>query len=787
MVRIRQSWFLTLLVISITSTSLVSFGQTPAAPAPNNLDNFLDDDDFEGPPPTFAPNGGSKTFPNQNAGPAPVSPEGGVTAGGKNTKPEPRRKRTEPPNLLAKRPPKMADVPDTDITDENFPDLIDSFDYPNADINDIVKAISELTGRNFIVDPQVRGKITIIAPSRITVAEAYKAFLSALAINGLTVVPSGKFWKVKQAQNAQRDNLDTFSGNFSPNTDEMITRIVQLRHISVKDVYNSLGPILQSRLGEMRPYEPTNTLIISDYGSNIERIMKILRQLDVPGFEEQMEVIHIKYAKAPDMAKLVDQIINKGKNNQNQGNAFTAGIPRFTPLGSTPTTGSEAFSLVIPDERSNSLIIVGNTQGIDKIRKLVSRLDTRIKPEDAGGVYVYYVRYGDAEKIATTLNGLAQASTQQNQQAAQPGGAGIPLNPTAPIAPRTGVFSTDVKIAFEKTTNSLIVTAGKQDYETVRAILNKIDVPRDQVYIEGIIAEMNVTDTHKWGINYYNLVGGSFAGRSGFVTDSSSVAGIMDPSNDSGAILGFGGGGTVSVSPPGSPPGTAPIQIPSLVGFLNFLASLTSVNILSTPQIMALDNEEAEIEVGENDPISTTATPGAPGTQPVQGIQREDVTTKLNIKPHISPGSNTMRLEINQQIKDISPTVVHATNLSQNAIAITKRFAKTNLMVRDGDTIVMGGLMKDSDTVAVTKIPLLGDIPIIGWLFKGKNHQIIKLNLVMFLTPKIVRSKEDVTGLLKKKMIERNKFIEDNVGTKETQEAFKNSLKIKTEGPGQGQ
>ncbi len=179
-----------------------------------------------------------------------------------------------------------------DITNENFPDMIESFDYPNADIADIVKAISELTGKNFIVDPQVRGKITIIAPSRITVAEAYKAFLSALAINGLAVVPGDGFYKIKQARAAQRDNIDTFSGAYYPTSDQMITRIIKLKYISADEVNKQLR-ILTSTNGELVPYTPTNSLIISDYGANMDRITKILEQLDVQGFEEQLEVIRV--------------------------------------------------------------------------------------------------------------------------------------------------------------------------------------------------------------------------------------------------------------------------------------------------------------------------------------------------------------------------------------------------------------------------------------------------------------------------------------------------------------
>jgi general secretion pathway protein D len=762
------------------------FAQVP--PPPGSFDPF-DDDDFEGPPPAFngSNNGANKpkTFGDTVGNQPPAAPDtsgagnsasnGSSYKGGKTLAPQPKRNRKEAPNLLAHRPKNMVDAIDKDITDENFPDLIDSFDYPNAEITDIVKAISELTGKNFIVDPQIHGKITIIAPTRITVAEAYKAFLSALAINSLTVVPSGKFLKVKLAQNAQRDNLDTYSGNYSPSTDVMITRIMQLRYIQAKDVFNSLGPILQSRLGEMRPYEPTNTLIISDYGSNIERIMKILRQLDVPGFEEQLEVIRVRYAKAGDLAKLVDQIINKGKGGNNQNGGFNAGIPRFAPIGSNQTQGSDAYSLVIPDDRTNSLIAVGNTQGIEKIRKLVARLDFKLNPSDAGGVFVYYVRFGDAEKMATTLSGLAQSTGAAAASAPQPNAflQGV-ANPTAQKAP---IFSSDVKIASDKITNSLVITASKQDYEVIEGILKKLDIPRDQVYVEGILMELDVSQSHTWGISYYNLAGDTYAGRQGFV--STDVKSVLNPANDSGAVLGFGGGGQVTVPDPG---GGSPIKIPSLVGFINFLASTTHVNILSTPQIMALDNEEAIIEVGENVAIGQTqsSTSGTVST----GAQREDVTIKLDIKPHISPASNRMRLEIDQQVKGIAAAPAEASQLISTNVAISKRNTKTNVMVHDGDTIVLGGLMKENHEEIVTKIPLLGDIPILGWLFKGKKTKDAKINLLMFLTPHIVRSKEDSTQLLEKKIADRVKFIEKNVSGKDAQGEYIDSVRVQKSATG---
>lgn len=767
---------LRLLIIVLSLVAL-----TPAVkaqqPPPPSFDNFLDEEDFDAPPigAPMAPQGNqakpADINPPQGFNPNPGfsgdALSGGLGKGfGSNSKPQPRRNRKENPPAIDKNKKSMSDATDMEMTDANFPDLIDSFDYPNAEIADIVKAISELTGKNFIVDPSVKGKITIIAPTRITVAEAYKAFLSSLAMNGFTVVPSGKFLKIKQAQNATRDNLDTYSGAYAPTTDAMITRIVQLKYISAKDVFNNLGPMLQSRLGELKPYEPTNTLIISDYGSNIDRIMKILRQLDVPGFEEQLDVIRIRYAKSSDVAKLVDQIINKGKTNPNQGGGFTTGIPRFNTLGNSGGSTSEAYSLVLPDERTNTLIVVGNTQGIDKIRKLVRKLDFRLNPEDQGGVYVYYVRFGDAEKIATTLAGLSQQSGGSNSAPPNPFGAPISQQKTA-------IFGGDVKVVADKTTNSLVVTASKLDYEVVRSILAKLDVPRDQVYVEAIIMELNVGALKQWGINYYQLAGSTLAGRSGFTSDKGAATSILDINSDKGAVLGFGGGATVSVTPPGS---TSAISIPSLVGFINFLSSITNTNILSTPQIMALDNEEAEIEVGANVPVGSSSIQSATGTTTSQ--ERVDATIKLNIKPHISPGSNTMRLEITQSIKDISQQTINAKNLSDSAVAYTKRNTKTNVIVHDRDTIMLGGLMRDKEDVTITKVPLLGDIPILGWLFKGKRVQQEKVNLMMFLTPKIVRNSESSSTLVKEKMNERLNFIERSMGGKDSHGELIDQLKL---------
>ncbi|MEZ0392737.1 MAG: type II secretion system secretin GspD [Pseudobdellovibrionaceae bacterium] len=641
-----------------------------------------------------------------------------------------------------------------DITDANFPETIESFDFPNADIQDIVKAISELTGKNFIIDNGLRGKITIIAPSRITVAEAYKAFLSALAINGYAIVPQGKFLKIRSARNAQRDSIETYSGNYYPNSDQMITRIIHLKHIQAEAVNRDLR-ILSSKDGEMSVYPPTNSIILSDYGSNIDRVMKIITQLDVPGFEDQMEVIPVRYAKAKDIAELIDKIVNKGQGNQqaNRG-GFTAGVPRFSRAQSTQGSQGSAYYMVIPDDRTNSLIVVGNKAGIARIKKLLTQLDFRIRPEDAGGVYVYYMKNGDAKKIAATLQGVAKDAAPKPST----GGSASPLiSPIGGVAAPQEIFGGDVKIQADEGTNSLVIVASKQDYEVVLNLLKRIDIPRDQVYVEAIIMEMKSTDAFNYQIGYFQFDKGGSGAKVGFngFTNANSLASLLSPQPGAGTILGFGSGDKVTITPPGQPS----VTVPSLVGFVNFLKTNANANILSTPQILALDAQEALISVGDKVVTGTKVTPGANGTQSLSEPNFEEANIELKIKPFISPKTNTVRMELKSNIKQLSlAKTPEAFQTTTQPLATRK--LETNIVVRNGDTAVLGGLMKEDDVENITKVPLLGDIPILGWLFKSRATSKEKTNMLIFLTPKIVRTANDANSLLGQKIDQRQKYIQ---------------------------
>jgi general secretion pathway protein D len=694
----------------------------------------------------------------------------GLNGGTQPAKPDSKSSTTAPPapngdqGFTSKKTDKsFAQSHIEEITNENFPDLIESFDYPNADIADLVKAISELTGKNFIVDPNVHGKITIIAPSRITVAEAYKAFLSALAINGLAVVPGGDgFYKIKQARAAQRDNIETYGGAYYPSSDQMITRIVKLKYISADEINKQLR-IITSNQGEVMAYIPTNSLIISDYGANIDRVMKILAQLDVQGFEEQMEAIRIRYAKAKDMSDLIDQIINKGEKSS--GGGFPGGVPRFRRPGAEggSSSGAEVYSVVVPDERTNSIIVVGNKAGIEKIRHLVARLDFRLRPDEQGGVFVYYVRNHEAEAIANTLNNIASEAKKALDQTTQGKTGGAPSGPGGQIGPpSTAIFGGDVKIAADKITNSLIITASKQDYEIVKNILSKIDIARDQVFIKAYILELTVSDENQWAIDYYKFAGVG-AARIGF-RGSDSLQGLLDPTGDKGGIFGFGAGGTVNITPPGSTTtgGTAAtIPVTSIAGMIKFIATHSNTNIISTPQIMAINNEEAMIEVGDKVPVARNEA--VTGTTVASNVQRENITTKLTITPYLSPDNDRVKMKVKQEVAGLSQVPIKAAALATNAIATSTRNITTQMVVENGDTAVLGGLMKDEDTETILKIPILGDIPIIGWLFKAKDHLKAKTNLMVFLTPKIVRSSEDSASIVNTKINERIDFIQKNM------------------------
>lgn len=652
----------------------------------------------------------------------------------------------------------FAEAQPEDITDENFPDIIGSFDYPNANIMDVANAISKLTKKNFIMEPGLNGKITIVAPTPVTVAQAWNLFLTALAMNNYTVVPTGNgYLKIRKESSAKNDSIETYSGAYYPTADQLITRIVQLKYINAESLKKSLQKFVSKKAGNVEAYENTNSIIISGYGSSVERISRIIEELDKPGFEERLEVLPIRHAKAKDIADLIEKIIKDGESKK-KGSRFRSS--RFSK-GSGGKT--ENLKLVAPDERTNSIIVVGNKQGIDRIQNLVTRLDYPLDPADSGGVYVYYVKHGEAVKIAETLSGIAQESEKAADKQSKSS-----KDKTAPPKVQKPIFGGNVVIKADENTNSLIVTASKQDYKVVKNLLAKIDIPKDQVFVEAIIMEMEASNSNVWNMNYMKFfkngdddgtttTNGEGIARVGF--SGGNILDLANPSSGKGAILNLGDPSeTVNVNFGGQT-----IEIPSLIALISFLKEKTNANILSTPNILAMDNEESTIEVGDEVPVGATQSATNAGLSTFTP-QFKDATILLKIKPFISPDSDIVRLNVEQKIQKVSTRQIQAQNLADNAQALTKKELKTNISLESGQTAVLGGLMEDEDSITESKIPLLGDIPVLGWLFKNSTVRKVKKNLVVFLTPRIIRNSLGHKAILRDKMTERIDWIKKNSG-----------------------
>ena len=718
-----------------------------------------------------------------------------------------------------------------DISNENFPDRVDGFDFPNANLLDLVKSIGKLTGINFIVDPGLSSRqISIIASSPITVAEAYKAFLSALAANGYTVVKSGAFWKIVSTEKARKDNIEVYSGDYFPNTDQLITRIIKLKHINAKDFETSIKWLL-SQDKQISTLESSNSIILSDYGSVIERIMKIVYKLDVPGSGESIQLIQVEHASAEELAGILSDLLSIGKKSSRS--SFVSKNrrrPRVTLSPSTrkqgSLTGKIQISNIIPDMRTNSLVVSANKQGLKRVKNLVKKLDAPVDLSRTGGVYVYNILYGTAEEVYNTLMGIKPSGVKQSGNKR---GSFQPLRhgsrPFSAQSSQSPLFG-NVNIMADSNTNSLIISAkNKYEYERVLSVLKKIDVPRDQVFIQAIIVEMIVD---KKDDREFNLVGtlGSLLGEVGKLSflhggkkknlnqiysffDDKSVLGsivagflgqplglesLQKASLGPGLILGLPfknflekilGSESENLvystddllrSFPGNTADNKAIREnimtagnqnafnnsqrlnTAFIPLLKLLKTSSNVNVLSTPQLTTLDNVKAHIEVGEQAPVgqSTTNVAGTFERTPT----REDVTLKMEITPRINPKSGTVQMDIKQKFDDFSE------RSSNYGVHILKRNIETKMVLNDGETAVLGGLLTDKETKIEEKVPFLGDLPLLGWLFKGAEVRKEKRNLLVFITPTIIRGKNQkrkAKDILSKKLDERIQFIEQHM------------------------
>ncbi len=603
-----------------------------------------------------------------------------------------------------------------------------SFSFNNADILDVVKAISKLTGKSFVVSDRLRGKVTIIGAEKMTVRDAYRVFLTVLKMKGFTVVRSGKVYKIIQVGKISQEPLRVYVGKgYMPNADEFFIKIIPLEYVSADEIQNVVKNFM-SKDGKLIAYAPTNVLIVRDTGKVINTILNILSVLDTTGGEVKMEVIPLKYIPSDDMVKIINEIFSLKSAASNR---------RFREKSVVVKGGFK----VISESRTNSVIVLGTDTDIKKVKELVRKFDKEVGSATSQ-VHVIFLRYADATELASTIAQLASGLRKS-----RPGEKG-----KTPVAQFEGGA---IRITADKSTNSLIVIASPADYALVKNLVAKLDIPRRQVYVEAAILEISLDKLRDLGISFH---GGKLLGDGeSVVLGGEALGGINTLGLNPTALGGLGGlflgflGKMIDLG--------AGIQVPSVAALIRAIETSNAVNIISTPHLLTSDNEEAEIIVGENVPFITGQNVTSGGNI-LTTIERKDVGVTLRITPQINE-SDHVKLKIYQEISQVSPQQPQGVNVNQQGLVTRKRSAKTTVVVKDRQTVVIGGLISSQESFSDTKVPILGDIPILGWLFKSRKKTTTKTDLLIFITPYIVKNDRDLVFLNNLRSDQLDQFKED--------------------------
>jgi len=584
----------------------------------------------------------------------------------------------------------------------------------DADINALVESMSVLTGKNFIVDPRVKGRVTIISAKPMDEKELYEVFLAVLGVHGFAAVPSGKVIKIVPAAGAKQESIPTVDQQLGVEPDQVVTRVIQVQNVSAAQIVPILRPLIPPQ-GHLAAYTPTNVLIVSDSAANVERVASIIGRIDLASNEE-VEIVALRHASATEVVRVLTAL-EQGKARNDP--AATVGTP----------------PRMVADERTNSILLSGDKLSRLRLRTLIAHLDT---PVDSGGnTQVVYLRYAKAKDLVTVLQGV---SKNLSSEAAR--NAPVASGQTAPPGGSSSGSSTSlVDIQADEATNALVITAPPEVIRSIRSVIAQLDVRRAQVLVEAVIAEISAEKAAELGVQWViDASANGLVGFTNFDAGNASLANIIGLATAADQDI-------TSVSSSLIPQG-AQIAVGDFTGTNRFgalisaLAKDADTNVLSTPVVVTLDNEEAEIVVGQNVPFvtgtyTTSTSSGSDATSvgnPFQTIQRQDVGITLKVKPQINEG-NAVKLEISQEVSN----VVASANAASQGPTTNKRAIKTNVLVEDGQILVLGGLIDDQLTETAQKVPLLGDVPLLGNLFRYRSTTKLKRNLMVFLHPVILR------------------------------------------------
>jgi general secretion pathway protein D len=573
--------------------------------------------------------------------------------------------------------------------------------YKDADLGQVIEAVSQVTGKNFIVDPRVRAQVTMLSSTPMSAGAFYEAFLAILQVHGFVAVPSGNVIKILPDANARQLPANDLPDRVSSTSDEIVTQVIQVRNVSAAQLVPILRPLIP-QYGHLAAYPSSNMLIISDRAANVNRMVRIIQRIDSGG-DSDIDIIRLEHASSAEIVRVI--------------NALTAA------QGAEGAGGAK----IVADDRTNSVLLSGEASQRLRLRTLITHLDTPL--ESGGDTQVRYLRYADAEAIAAKLKEQAQGVAAATGAGAQGGAAGA------------GGVDRSILIWAEPETNAIIVTAPPKVMRSLMQVVDKLDIRRAQVMIEAMLVEVTADATRDLGVNW--IIDGSQDNfLVGLFQSPIAGAGIGEVAAGVDAIL--GGGDTENLTAPSGFTLAAGRNKDSGTNFAAILRAISGdgdTNIVSMPSVITLDNEEAQIKVAQEVPFITgqyTNTGNAGGAvNPFTTVQRQEVGNILKITPQITD-EDTILLKIEQEASGVAPTQVQgAVDLVTN-----KRTITTRVLVDDGGMIVLGGLIEDRLTESETRVPLLGSIPILGELFRTRSTQKTKSNLMVFIRPRVIRNAE---------------------------------------------
>ena len=620
-----------------------------------------------------------------------------------------------------------------------------NIDFPEpTDIKDIIRAVALWTEKNVILGKGVSGKVQMISPRKVTKEEAYQAFLSALNVLKLTTVETGRVIKIMPIRNALKGNLEIYQGSsWSPRTDKVITQIVPLRYIDAKQIQTTLSRIVTTN--SMIAYPPTNTLIISDTGYKVRRILAIIELLDVQGQQPKVALVPIKYADAKVVSQKVGEILrvsSKGKKGETQRYKISV------------------------DERSNSVVIFGPPRTIADVKNLVKQFDFPVDdPTNQAAIRVRFLNYADAKKLAGTLSNLAQGNTRRGRtrsigKKSKKGTS----SKSSPSVSAVADLGDNVKITADESSNALLITGSRAAYEAINNLVRKLDQRRAQVYVEVDIIDVGVSNDFKFKTSIFAGSGSEQGtkmsyGWQGTEGGIGSLIAAQQQTTDNGippqaaapAVAALGQDFTIGVL------SGQKVNVPGLGevspgGLITMLKSDRNSRILSSPHLLTSNNEEASITVGKKIFYRTATPPTLGSVGAVSKAEHEDVDLTLELRPNISHTGNYVTLKIDLEAND--GTVVN------QLPDISKRKTSQIVTLKSGQTAVISGLIKTAESEGFVKIPLLGDIPILGWLFRNTDKQRQVTNLVFFITPYIVYGANDLAKIYQDKLAENSQVME---------------------------